>query len=101
MNSVIFASISEFDKQPSALIKKAEKTKSQVVITRRGKPVGLMRKITSKDKGRIEPITNIINHTHELLSSIQKGRGQIIITRNLQPVVVLKKISSKAFSIKE
>jgi len=101
MAEVIFASISDFDKQPTAFVKKAEKAKNQVVITRRGKPVGLMRKVTARDRGRTEPMTNLINHTHELVSSIVKNRRQIIITRNYQPIIVLKRITSKAFSIKE
>ena len=101
MTEVIFASISDFDKQPTALVKMAEKSKYHVVITRLGKPVGLMRKVTAKDRGRTEPMTNLINHTHELVSSIVKSRRQIIVTRNNQPIVVLKIISSKAFSIKE
>jgi PHD/YefM family antitoxin component YafN of YafNO toxin-antitoxin module len=101
MTEVIFASISDFDKQPTAFVKMAEKSKHQVVITRRGKPVGLMRKVTIKDRGRTEPMTNLINHTHELVSSIVKSRRQIIVTRNNQPIIVLRTISNKAFSIKE
>jgi PHD/YefM family antitoxin component YafN of YafNO toxin-antitoxin module len=101
MTEVIFASISELDKQPTAFVKMAETIKNQVVITKRGKPVVLMRKVTARDNGRTEPMTNIIKHTHELLSSIEKGHGQIIITRNNQPIVVLKSIGSEAFSIKE
>lgn len=101
MTKVIFASVSDFDKQPTAFVIKAGKMKNQIVITRRGKPVGLMRKVGARDTGRTEPMTNLINHMHELLSSVEKGRGQIIITKNNEPIVVLKRISSKAFSIKE
>lgn len=101
MTEVIFASVSDFDKAPTSFIKKAEKTKNQIVITRRGKPVGLMRKVTAKDKGRTEPITNVVNNMNKMLSSVEKGLAQIIITRNNKPIIVLKGISSKAFSIKE
>lgn len=101
MTEVIFVSVSDFDKKPSSFIKMAEKSRHQIVITKRGKPVGLMRKVTATDKGRTEQITSIINHTHELLSSVEKGLGKIIITRNNEPIIVLKRITSKAFSIKE
>lgn len=101
MTEVIFASISDFDKKASAFVKKAEKAKNLVVITRIGQPVGLMRKVTAKDKGRTEPMTNLLNHAHELVSSIVKSRRQIIITRNNEPIAILKRISSKAFGIKE
>jgi PHD/YefM family antitoxin component YafN of YafNO toxin-antitoxin module len=101
MAEVIFASVSDFDKKPTLFIKKAEKSKNQIVITKRGKPVGLMRKVTANDKGRTESMSNIINHTHKLLSFVEKGLGQIIIARNNQPIIVLKRITSKAFSIKE
>jgi len=99
--NIIFASISEVDKQPTAFVNKAEQMKNHIVITKRGKPVGHMRKVTAEDRGRIEPITNMINHTHELLSSVEKGRGQIIIVRHNQPIVILKTINNAAFTIKE
>jgi PHD/YefM family antitoxin component YafN of YafNO toxin-antitoxin module len=101
MTEVIFASISELDKQPSMLVKVAEIAKNRIVITKGGKPIGLMRKVTAKDRGRTETVTKVLNHANELLSSLEHRRGQIIITRNNQPIVVLKRISSKAFSIKE
>jgi PHD/YefM family antitoxin component YafN of YafNO toxin-antitoxin module len=101
MSGVTFATISELDKQATALVKEAEKPKSQIVITKRGKPVGLLRKVTGRDRGRIETVSSIKNRANELLSSIEKGNGQIVITRNNQPVVVLKRIGPEAFSIKE
>lgn len=101
MTRVKFATISELDKQGIALVREAAKAKSQIVLTKRGKPIGLMRKIMKGDQGRIESLTNLVNRVNELLSSIEKGGSQIIITRYNKPFVLLKKISSKAFSIKE
>jgi len=101
MARVIFATISELNKDASPLVKEAEKTNTQVVITKRGKPAGLLRKVMASDRGRTETVTNMINRANELLSSIEKGHGPVIITRNNLPIVVLKSISNKAFSIKE
>ena len=101
MTRVKFATISELDKQGIALVREAAKTKSQLVITKRGKPVGLMRKVMEGDRGRTESLTHFVNKVNELFSSIEKGGSQIIITRYDKPFVLLKRISSKAFSIKE
>ncbi len=101
MTRVKFATISELDKYAIALLREAAKTKIQIVITKRGKPVGLLRKVMKGDRGRIESLTNFVNNVNELLSSIEKGGSQIIITRYNKPVVLLKRISTKAFSIKE
>ena len=101
MTRVKFATISELDMQGIALVREAAKTKSQIVITKRGKPVGLMRKVMEGDRGRIESLSNFVTKVNELLSSIEKGGRQIIVTRHNKPFVLLKRISSKAFSIKE
>jgi len=101
MAGVTFATISELDKQATGLVKVAEKPRSQLVITKRGKPVGLMRKVVGGERGRTETVSNMKNRANELLSSLERGGSQIIITRNGLPVVVLKKISNEAFSIKE
>lgn len=101
MGGVTFATISELDKQATTLVKQAEKPRSQIVITKRGKPVGLLRKVARGEKGRLETVSSMKNRANELLSSLERGGTQIIITRNSLPVVVLKKINTEAFSIKE
>ena len=101
MSGVVFATISELDKQATTLVKEAEKVKSRIVITKRGKPVGLLRKVKRGDRGRTETVSSMKNRSNEMLSAIEKSGGLIIITKNGKPVVILKRISSEAFSLNE
>lgn len=101
MTGVKFVTISELDNSGTAIIAEAEQGRKLVVITRRGKPVALLRKIARKDTGREEKLTDMTNNPNGFLSEVEKKGIQIIITRNNKPILLMKKISDKAFSLRE
>ena len=99
MIAVRFATITELDKQATVLVAEAEKAKCQIAITKRGKPVGLLRNFKKRDKGRTETVSNIKNRANALLAEIEKSGGGIVITRNGKPVALLVRINYKAFRL--
>lgn len=99
MARVKFVTISELDQGVPAVVALAEGGKNQVVITKRGKPVALLRKISKKETGRKETLTSIANNANKFISEMEKNARPIVITRNGKPVLLLKPISDRAFSI--
>jgi prevent-host-death family protein len=101
MTDIKFLTITELDRNTFDIIAEVTRSKIQIVITKRGKPVARLRKIDKEDRGRKVTVTSLANSPHELISNIGKGGGPVIITKNNKAILFLKKIGAKAFTIEE
>jgi antitoxin (DNA-binding transcriptional repressor) of toxin-antitoxin stability system len=98
MTGVRFITVTELSLKATAMVADAEKMGEQIVITKKGKPVALLKKVDRDSKGKSETVTKLKNNAIAMIESVEVG-GKYIITRNEKPVAVLSKITDSDFRI--
>jgi prevent-host-death family protein len=98
MTGVRFITITELCHKATAMVADAEKTRAQIVITKKGKPVALLTKVDKDSKGKSETVTKLKNNAIAMIEAIEAGKS-FIITRNEKPVAELSKIADSDFRI--
>jgi len=99
MTGVRFITVSELSREATAIVSDAEKVKEQIVITKKGKPVALLKKAGRADKGKSETVTYLKNNAIGVIEAIEKGK-RFIITRDGKRIAVMLRITDDAFSIR-
>jgi PHD/YefM family antitoxin component YafN of YafNO toxin-antitoxin module len=87
-----FKTVTELVRTATAIVRDLEKTGGKVVIVKHSKPVAILRKVTSKDKGREEIISNLRNKALSVIAEIEKTGKPLIITRDGKPVAFLQRV---------
>jgi antitoxin (DNA-binding transcriptional repressor) of toxin-antitoxin stability system len=98
MAGVRFVAVTELSVKATAIVSDAEKTGIQVIITKRGKPVALLKKAHRTSKGMLETVSFFKNNTIQLIKATEAGKS-FIITRFNEPVVSLTKALNDSFRI--
>ncbi len=99
--NVEFKTVTEFRKIATKIVKEIEKTGKQVVITKNGKPVAFLQRVTGKERGQEETVSNLKLNALVVIAEIEMTGKPLVITRDGKPVVTLKKAVEKAFSIED
>ncbi len=94
---VRFITITKFIAHATAEVPSAEKGE-KVVITKKGLPVALLKKVSRTNKGKSETVSNLKNNAIAMIEAVEKGKS-FIITRDKKPVAVLEKVTDSAFRI--
>lgn len=87
-----FKTVTELVRTGTAIVRDLEKAGGQVVIVKRSKPVALLRKVTSKDKGREETVSNLRNKALSIIAEIERTGKPLIITRDGEAVAYLQRV---------
>ncbi len=98
MTGVRFITITELCHKATAMVADAEKTRAQIVITKKGKPVALLTKVDRNRKGKSESVTKLKNNAIAMIEAVEAGK-KFIITRDEEPVAELLKITDSDFRI--
>jgi prevent-host-death family protein len=100
MVDVRFIPVTEFSRKGTRVIMDMEKMRHKVAITKRGKPVALLQKVSSKEKGgKQETVSNLRNNAIKTIAKVVKTGTRLIITRDGEPVAVLSRVTDNDFSV--
>ncbi len=98
MTGVRFITVTELSAKATAMVSDAEKKGDQIVITKKGKPVALIKKAGRANKGESKTVTTLKNNVISIIELVESGKS-FIITRNDKPVAVLSRVTDSAFRI--
>ena len=101
MTGVRFITVSELSRKATAIVSDAVKAKVQIVITKKGKPVALLKKLGRADMGKSETVTYLKNNAIKVVEAIDEKDKCFIITRDGERIAVILRITDDAFSIRK